>query len=403
MPMEHALTVEYARQAILAAVSAVADSEEVPLAQAAGRILATTVLAPLDVPAHDNSAMDGYAIGDGDGNTFRVIGSAFAGRPFAASVGRDQAVRIMTGAMIPAGTVTVIAQEHVRVSGDRIDLPSNRSIGANIRRAGEDLARGSAALIAGRTLGPAEVGLLASLGLTAVCVRRRLRVACLSTGDELAAAGQALLPGQIYDSNRHTLMVAVERLGMTCIDLGVLPDDPVRIEAVLSEASARADVILTTGGVSVGEADHIRPLLNRLGAIEFWRIDMKPGRPMAFGRIGHCWLFGLPGNPVAALVAFYQIARDGLLRLAGTDPLPPRPCFVVPCVEALHKQPGRREFVRGILFSADGQWRVRSVGQQGAGMLRTMTEANCFIVLPEDCSAVAAGDPVDVQPFEGLL
>ena len=403
MPTDNSHTVAQARQAILAAVSAIDGVVDLPLGQAGGRVLAKTVLAPHDVPAHDNSAVDGYALAHGTGTAFNVIGSAFAGHPFTASLRPGEAVRIMTGAVIPPGTDAVVAQEDTLRAGDAVTTPTLPRAGANIRRAGEDLARGTPALAAGRQLGPAEIGLLASLGIDSVPVYRRLRVACLSTGDELAAPGQALLPGQIRDSNRPALLAALDRLGVEAIDLGAIADEPTLIEQALRTAAGKADVILTSGGVSVGEADHIRPLLNRLGSIDFWRIDMKPGRPMAFGRIGDAWLFGLPGNPVAALVAFYQIARDGLLRLAGVDPIPPRPLFSVPCSESLRKLPGRREFVRGHLFVDQGRWRVRPLGQQGSGMLRSMVEANCFIVLDEQRGPVAAGDAVEVQPFEGVL
>jgi molybdopterin molybdotransferase len=403
MSSDNSRTVAQARQAIFAAVSAIEGSAELPLRQANGRVLATTVLAPRDVPAHDNSAVDGYALATGTTARFEVIGSAFAGHPFTGSMRPGQAVRIMTGAMIPAGTTAVVAQEDSQRTGDAVEVSQAPPPGANIRRAGEDLAQGAPALTAGRQLGPAEIGMLASLGIDSVCVHRRLRVACLSTGDELATPGQAVLPGQIHDSNRPALLAALDRLGMEGIDLGAVADEPTLIEQALRTAAAKADVILTSGGVSVGEADHIRPLLNRLGSIDFWRIDMKPGRPMAFGRIGDAWLFGLPGNPVAALVAFYQIARDGLLRLAGVDPVPPQPSFLVPCTEALRKLPGRREFVRGRLFLDGSVWHVRPLGQQGSGMLRSMVEANCFIVLNEQCGPVAAGDAVEVQPFAGVL
>jgi molybdopterin molybdotransferase len=272
-----------------------------------------------------------------------------------------------------------------------------------VRLAGEDLARGKPALAAGKRLGPAEIGLLASLGIGEVTVRRRLRVAFFSTGDEVASINRPLRPGEVYDSNRYTLYGLLTRLGVDLLDMGVVRDDPAALEQALSEASTQADVILTSGGVSVGDADYIRELTARLGDVKFWKLDIKPGRPMAFGRVGNAWLFGLPGNPVAVMVTFHQIVVDALLKLMGCDPLPERPLFKVPSVSAIAKSPARREFPRGVLFLDEGAWKVRLAGNQGSGILSSMSNANCFIVLPENGDSVAVGDLVDVQPFDGLI
>ena len=408
MPQASSLTVAQARAAILDVVTPISGWECVPVRTTLGRILARDVNAPFDVPAHDNSAMDGYALRcadlDAAGSTLlSVVGTAFAGRPFSGIVGAGQAVRIMTGAVLPRGADTVVAQEEVHLDGDRVKVPGGQKSGHNVRRAGEDLTRGRVALAAGKRLGPAEVGLLASLGIAEVTVRRRLRVAYFSTGDEIATIGRPLGPGEIYDSNRYTLYGALSRLGIELVDMGVIRDDPQLLEQAFRDAAAQADVVITSGGVSVGEADFVKAMMTRLGKIDFWKIDIKPGRPMAFGRIGDAWLFGLPGNPVAVMVTFYQIVIDALLKLAGVSPLPLRPQFHVPCVDAVRKSPRRREFQRGILFDDQGTWKVRLTGGQGSGILRSMSEANCFIVLPEDRGSIAAGELVEVQVFEGLI
>ncbi|HRP97310.1 MAG TPA: molybdopterin molybdotransferase MoeA [Rhodocyclaceae bacterium] len=382
--------------------------ERVSVRNALGRVLAADVIAPCNVPAHDNSAMDGYAVRfadlAADGETaLSVVGTAFAGQPFTGIVSAGQAARIMTGAPIPSGADTIVVQEVARSDGARVHIPAGQQAGQNLRRAGEDLAAGSVAIAAGRRCGSAELGLIASLGIAEVTVYRRLRVAFFSTGDELASIGKPLGPGEVYDSNRYTLFAELTRLGCELLDMGVVRDDPAALEAAFRSAADNADVIVTSGGVSVGEADFIRELVNRLGEVAFWKIDIKPGRPMAFGHIGGAWMFGLPGNPVAVLVTYYQFVRDALLRLSGVTPLPAAPSFLVPCGEAIAKRPGRREYLRGRLTTEDGRQRVTLAGAQGSGILKSMSEANCFIVLPEDCGDVAAGTPVLVQPFEGLF
>jgi molybdopterin molybdotransferase len=405
---ERALSVARAREILLETITPVAGWEAVPIRSALGRVLYRDVIAPFDVPAHDNSAMDGYAVRAEDlaaeGETrLTVVGTAYAGGAFPGVVGPGQAVRVMTGAVLPQGADSVVVQEAARPDGDAVHLPAVQRVGQNVRRAGEDLAAGRPALAAGKRIGPAELGLAASLGFAEVPVRRRLRVAFFSTGDELASIGQPLAPGEVYDSNRYTLYGALTRLGADILDMGVVRDDPAEMERAFGEAAAQADAILTTGGVSVGEADYVRDIMARLGEVRFWKIDIKPGRPMAFGRLGGAWLFGLPGNPVAVMVGLYQIVLDALLKLQGVDPLPPRPSFRVPSAVPIRKLSGRREFPRGVLFREGGEWRVRLSGNQGSGVLRSMAEANCFIILPEDGASVAAGDLVEVQPFEGLV
>jgi molybdopterin molybdotransferase len=365
------------------------------------------VISPIDVPAHDNSAMDGYAVRAADlssaGETrLTVAGTALAGQPFSGRVGPGECVRIMTGAVVPAGADTIVIQEAVHVEGQEALVPPLQMRGQNLRRAGEDLQAGRPALPAGKIVRPAELGLLASLGIAEVAVRRRVRVALFSTGDELVSIGNQPKQGEIFDSNRYTIYGMLTRLGCEVIDLGVVRDRPEDLEEALLAASRDADAIITSGGVSVGEADFIRGLLERLGEVLFWKIAMKPGRPMAFGRIGKAFLFGLPGNPVAVMVTFYQFVRDALLRMMGVAPVEPVPSLRVPCVSSLKKNPGRTEFQRGILFEEDGQWKVRVTGAQGSGVLRSMAQANCFIVLEHERGSVAAGDSVSVQLMEGL-
>lgn len=402
------LTTAEARRHLLDAVAPIPGRGFLPLREALGRILAADIIAPHDVPAHDNSAMDGYALRADSlapaGDTrLTVVGTAFAGKAFSGLVGAGQAVRIMTGAVLPAGADTVVVQEVTREEAGQVIVPAGQKHGQNTRRAGEDLARGQVALAAGKILGPAELGLIGSLGIAEVSVRRRLKVAFFSTGDEIASIGQPLAPGQIYDSNRYTLYGLLHRLGAEIIDLGVVRDRPEDLEAALREAAAHADAVITSGGVSVGEADFVREVLARLGEVQFWKLQIKPGRPMAFGRIGQSWLFGLPGNPVAVMVSYTQFALDALLKLAGVHPLPVRPLLRVPCSEAIRKQPGRREFLRGQVAPVAGGWQVRPFALQGSGVLRSMSEANCFIVLDEEAGNVAPGDAVEVQLFDGLL
>ena len=402
------LSVAQARKLILDLVEPVTGTERVFVRSTLGRVLAEDVISPLNVPGHDNSAMDGYAVRFADlaaeGDTvLRLAGTTFAGRAFAGRVEAGQCVRIMTGGVIPEGADTVVIQEVVRAGNDRVVVPAKQRQGQHIRRAGEDLRAGTPAIRAGKMVRPAELGLIASLGAAEISVRRRLRVAFFSTGDELCSVGTPLKEGEVYDSNRYTLYGMLARLGCEVIDLGVVRDEPAALETAFHQASAQADVILTSGGVSVGEADFIRGMMAKLGEVAFWKIAMRPGRPMAFGRIGGAWLFGLPGNPVAVMVTFYELVREALLKMMGMSPIEPLPQFRVPCVTPLKKRPGRSEFQRGILFREDGEWKVRATGAQGSGVLRSMSEANCIIVVEHERGNVEAGELVGVQPFEGLV
>ena len=408
---ETALSVAQARDILLSSVTAVEGWETVPIRAALGRVLMRDVIAPFDVPAHDNSAMDGYAARaedlTGAENRLAVVGTAYAGGAFSGVVGPGQAVRVMTGAVLPRGADSVVVQEVAKMDGEgesmRVILPAVQKPGQNVRRAGEDLAAGKPALPAGKRIGPAELGLMASLGFAEVTVRRRPRVAFFSTGDELASIGRPLAPGEVYDSNRYTLFGALTQLGVDILDMGVVRDDPAVMEKAFAEAAAQADAILTTGGVSVGEADFVKDIMARLGEVRFWKIDIKPGRPMAFGRLGNAWLFGLPGNPVAVMVTFLAFVRPALLRMMGARPEPPV-WLRARSSQAIAKKPGRTEYQRGVVSTQpDGQLTVRTTGNQGSGVLSSMVQANGLIVLGHAQGDVAVGDEVRVMMFEGAL
>ena len=421
----NALPVAQAQEFIARLVPRVQAVEMLAIRAALGRVLARDVVSSIDVPAHDNSAMDGYALRGADlsatGDTsLAVAGTGFAGAQFDGTVGAGQGGRIMTGAVMPAGLDTVVPQEFTRADGDRVIVPAGvvRS-GDNRRLAGEDLAQGEAALKAGRVLRPADLGLLASLGQAEVPVLRRLRVAFFSTGDELRSIGEPLDEGCVYDSNRYTLWGMLQRLGVELIDMGVVRDDPQALREAFSQAAASADAVITSGGVSVGEADHTKQIMTALGEVLFWKIAMRPGRPMAIGRIGSrldaeahlrppgqarpAMLFGLPGNPVAVMVTFYAFVRDALLAMSGATPQP-LPMLRAVSSQALRKKQGRTEYQRGIVSqAADGRWMVQITGAQGSGILRSMSQANGMVVLHHDQGHVAAGDLVDVLPFNGLV
>ncbi|GAB2576112.1 molybdopterin molybdotransferase MoeA [Ramlibacter solisilvae] len=376
---------------------------------AQGRVLARDIVSPISVPPHDNSAMDGYAFDGaqlrGQALTLELAGTALAGKAWQGQVGPGQCVKIMTGAIMPAGLDTVVPQEFTKPAGEgRITFSTDVvRPGDNRRLMGEDLMQGKAALAAGTLLGPAACGLLASLGIAQVAVRRRLRVAYFSTGDEILSLGEAPREGAVYDSNRYTVHGLLTRLGCEVIDMGVVRDDPARLEAAFRSAAAEADAIITSGGVSVGEADFTKAMMAKLGDVAFWRIAMRPGRPMAVGRIGSSVLFGLPGNPVAVMVTFLAFVRPALLKMMGAT-AEPTPMLRARSLEAMRKKPGRTEYQRGrVSRAADGTLQVRTTGNQGSGVLSSMVEANGLIVLSHAQGNVAAGEEVDVLMFDGAI
>ncbi|MEZ2351279.1 gephyrin-like molybdotransferase Glp [Caballeronia sp. RCC_10] len=393
--------------------------ERVSLFDALDRVLAEDVISPIDVPAFDNSAMDGYAFSGAALASARktvelsVAGAALAGQPFTAQPTDGQCVRIMTGALMPPGCDTVIQQELVTREGDSIRFAAAAvRAGQNRRLSGEDLARGKPALRAGRVVRASDLGLLASLGIADVAVKKRVVVAFFSTGDELRSVGEPLTPGSLYDSNRYTLFAMLRRLGVETVDLGIVRDDRASLESALRRATEAADVVISSGGVSVGDADFTRELMNSLGDVAFWKIAMRPGRPLAFGRLWSgeragagkpALFFGLPGNPVAVMATFYFIVREALLAMSGATQQT-LTTIRARSDEPLKKRSGRTEFQRGIATRDDaGLWRVVTTGPQGSGVLSSMSEANCFIVLEHDRADVAAGDEVNIVPFDGLI
>ena len=407
----NSMPVDRARALIRTFLAPVTATERVHIRQALSRVLAADVVSPLDVPGHDNSAMDGYAVRFADlapgGETVLArVGESFAGKPSTATVGAGQCVRIFTGAVMPAGADTVVMQERATedAGGVRIAAGAVAKAGQNRRFAGEDLKRGQVVFRTGQPVRPTELGMLASLGVGEVTVFRKLRVAFFSTGDELKSIGTPLDAGDVYDSNRYTLYGMLTRLNCDLIDMGVVPDVPEALERAFASAAAAADVVITSGGVSVGEADFVKQLLDKLGEVLFWKIAMKPGRPLAYGKIGGAHFFGLPGNPVSVMVTFYQFVRDALLILQGQRDVAPLPMFKVPLSAPIKKLPGRTEFQRAILAAdGGGGWTVRTTGDQGSGILSSMSRANCFVVLPSATGNCAVGDLVDVQLLEGLV
>lgn len=420
----------------------VREAERVPLMQALDRVLAEDVISPVSVPPHDNAAMDGFAfdgaqLRPGQPLALHVAGTALAGAPWTGAVDAGQCVRIMTGAVMPAGLDTVVPQEQVRVDGARVSVPADAvRPGEHRRRRGEDLMAGQPALRQGERLTPAALGLLASLGLAEVGVMRRLRVACFSTGDEILGPGEPARAGAVYDSNRFALHGLLARLGVEVIDLGTVRDEPALLRAAFTRAAREADAIVTSGGVSGGDADHTRAVMQALGRVAFWRVAMRPGRPLAAGYLlrdaesatapgsgggvadqmgeageageadgaGRVLLFGLPGNPVAAMVAFLVFVRPALLRMMGARHDGAPPLLRARCEAALRKKPGRTEYQRGIVTRhPDGRLTVRSTGSQGSGLLSSMVQANGLIVLPHEQGDVAAGDAVSVMMFDGVI
>jgi molybdopterin molybdotransferase len=402
------LTVEGARRRILENIKPIETEELLALREGLNRFLAQPIVSPIDVPGHTNSAMDGFALRSLDLPAeqidLRVIGTAFAGIPFQTQCGPGECVRVMTGAPMPAGTDTVIMQEQTRMIGDElVRIGQGHRPGQNVRQAGEDITSGSVVLEPGRRITAADLGVMASLGIGEIHVRRRPRVAFFSTGDELRGVGEVLRPGEVYDSNRYSLYGMLQRADVAPLDLGVVKDDPEALRQAFRNAAHSADVVISSGGVSVGSADYTKTILQECGEISFWQIAMKPGRPLTFGRLDDALFFGLPGNPVAVMVTFYQFVLPALYWLASATDY--RPFTLQASSEhAIRKRPGRFEFIRGHFEqTAEGDFSVAALGQQGSGILTSMSQGNCFILLNAECDGVKPGDLVSVQPFSNLI
>ena len=406
---KNSITTDQALKKIFNAISPIDENEIIPIRDALNRVLGENIKSKINVPSARNSAMDGYAINKKDipsntTSTLKIVGQSFAGSPFKKSIKKGECVRIMTGAVMPAGSDTVVIQEHVLLTNSKTEIIIENNVmpEGNVRQAGEDISIGEVALTKGKKLAPADIGLLASLGLTKISVTRKLKVAFFSTGDELRSLGEDLDDGEIYDSNRYTLYAMLSRLYVEIIDMGVIRDDKKSIAEAFSKAQAKNDLLITSGGVSVGEADYIKTILEDFGNVNFWKVAIKPGRPLTFGNLGNTLFFGLPGNPVSVMVTFYQFVQPAIKKLSADCSGPPL-TVKIPSISKLKKKPGRVEFQRGIIEKdSNNNITVRKTGPQGSGILRSMSEANCFIVLPLDNEGVEPGDLVDVQIFHGI-
>lgn len=407
------LPVSVAQQRLFESLKPLTTVERVSIDDALFRVLSEGVVSPMDVPAQANSAMDGYALSSASipstgEASLTVVGTAWAGRPYKSEIRVGECVRIYTGAIMPAGADTVVIQEHVRATDDEIDIDSDVTAAKNVRMAGEDVEEGQEILAKGRSLQAADIGVMASLGIKSVNVFRRLKVAFFTTGDELQSLelhkpGDSLAPGMLFDSNRHTLAAMLKTLHVEIVDLGIVRDNEEDTRQALLKASELADLIVTSGGVSAGDADFVTRAFHDLGDVSFWKLAMRPGRPLAYGNIGEAAFFGLPGNPVAVMVTFLQFVQPALRFLSGnTDvfamEIPAR------CLSKLRKSPGRVEYQRGVMrLDENGELVVESTGKQGAGRLSSMSRANCLIIIAAEKDGVMPGDKVMVQPFRGLM
>ncbi|ELJ8516211.1 bifunctional molybdopterin-guanine dinucleotide biosynthesis adaptor protein MobB/molybdopterin molybdotransferase MoeA [Vibrio cholerae] len=400
------LSVEQGREKILSLISPLAETESVAIQECYQRVLAREVFSPINVPAYRNSAMDGYALrgDDLERDSYRVVAEVLAGSHYAKTVELGEAVKIMTGAPMPLGADTVVMREQATQNGELVSFAGAKiKAGQNVRQAGEDLAQGQAVFSTGQRLLSPEMGMLASLGFAHADVFRSLKVAIFSTGDEVQAPGGDIEPNSIFDSNRFTLTGLLKQLGCQVIDLGIIEDDEAKMMQVLEQAAKQADMVITSGGVSVGDADFIKSALEKLGHIDFWRINMRPGRPLAFGQIAGKPFFGLPGNPVAVMVSFINFVEPALRKMQGEQGWQPLKVNAI-ALEDLRSRQGRTEFSRGVYaFNAQGQLTVRTTGKQGSGILRSMSEANCLIEIAPAIDTVKVGESVTIIPLQGRI
>ncbi|MBW8191525.1 molybdopterin molybdotransferase MoeA [Neiella marina] len=390
---------------LLSTVKPVTDIELLALEKLDGRIIGKALVCPMNVPPADNSAMDGYGVRFADcakGTPLNCIGQSMAGQPFEGNINAGECVRIMTGSIVPEGVDSVVMQEQVIRDGDTVTLQNSVKEGQNIRRAGEDLAADQLLFEIGHKITPADIGLLASLGIAQVTVYRKPRIALISNGDELIEPGAPLSKGQIYESNRYALAALLRRLPLDVDEFGIIPDQPDALREAFSKA-ANYDAVISSGGVSVGDADYIKVILDEMGQIDFWKLAIKPGKPFAFGTLGQAHYFGLPGNPVSAMVTCHQLAVPALRQLTGELVAAPLK-LVATCTEAIRKRPGRMDFQRGIVERGDdGVLCVRTTGKQGSGIMSSLSHANCYLLLAQDRGAVAAGEQVEILLFDQLM
>ncbi|MFM8342435.1 MAG: gephyrin-like molybdotransferase Glp [Methylomonas sp.] len=398
------LSVTQAQSAIVNAIDGIHAKEQIPISQALGRILAESIYSPIAVPPQNNSAMDGYGfhsseISENQSFTLSIVGASWAGKPFVGKLAKGQCIRILTGATVPEGVDSILAQEQVSVINEQVVFPSNTSPHKNIRSAGSDVQQNQLILESGKTLSAIDLGLLASVGLTEISVKRRLNIGFFSTGDELTPLGETLAYGQIYDSNRHLLAGLLNHPNYSATDLGIIKDDQNLLEQTLINAAKHYDLLISTGGASVGDADFIKQTLDQCGKVNFWKIAIKPGKPLAFGMIGDCWFFGLPGNPVAVFVTFEKFVKPALQKLSGTMVRHPIP-ITARCAQRLHKQAGRQEYQRGIVSqTAEGELVVQLAGGQDSHQLSAASLANCFIVLSAESTGIEPGETVQIELF----
>lgn len=400
------MPVEQAMDKLLSSLEPISEKLNVRLEHAIDSVLAVDVLATMDVPPFDNSAMDGYAIRFEDlqfSSTFKLVGESLAGAPYHAQVGSGQCIRIMTGGVLPNGTDTVVMQENTDVDGDCVTISVQPELGQSVRKAGEELTNGQVVLRQGRRLTSIDVGIMASLGYAKACVIRPLRVAVISTGDELKPLGSELNQGEIYDSNRYAIIALLKKFGVEVIDIGCIVDDKEKLAVGFMDADKRADVVITSGGVSVGDADYTKEVLEELGQIDFWKLAIKPGKPFAFGRLPSSYFFGLPGNPVSSMVTLHQLVVPALQKLCNM-PIKERDSFQATASKQFFKKPGRADYQRAV-FKRDvaGKLTVEPTRNQGSSMLTSMNEANCYAVLSQDSGSVDVGQPVTIQPFDYLI
>jgi molybdopterin molybdotransferase len=396
------LPIKEAKHKMLAHINKVEDEDNLPLNEALGRVLAADVISGIDVPPADNSAMDGYAMDHkelANQHDLKMVGTALAGQPYDKTLLSGQCVRIMTGAIIPKGADAVVMQENTSIDGDNIVFKQTPAKGNSVRKAGEDIQRGQIVVTTGTKLKPAHLALIASVGVPTVTVTRNLKIGLIATGDELTPPGQSLQPGAIYESNRFALNALLADFPVTVIDLGIIKDDKPSLRAAFAKADCECDLVISCGGVSVGEADYVKEILTELGNISFWKVAIKPGKPFAFGRLKQAWFCGLPGNPVSSFLTFEQLVAPVLQKLSGQT-LSPKPFFIANAACLIRKRPGRADYQRGIFYRDEqGVLWVKPNGKQGSGIMSSIANANCYMVLDQDAGDIQQGEAVNIQPF----